>query len=135
MKPKILLRMASSLLLLHTMGHTIGALTWKQAPNARVAAVISGMQNEHFDFMGRSATLGNFFGGYGLINIGVLLLLTALLWLLSTEPNLKFVLLIGLFLLFMGTIELIYFFPFAAAISLLAGIFTLLAYLSWKPSN
>lgn len=110
MKAKILLRVAAILMLLHTAGHTVGALTWKEAPNARVATVISGMQNEHFDFMGRSVSLGSFFDGYGLTNIGVLFLLTLLLWLLSTEPNRKFILLIGLFLLFMGIIELIIFF-------------------------
>ena len=135
MKAKLSLRIASILMLLHTVGHTIGALTWKEAPNTRVATVINGMQTEHFDFMGRSASLGSFFDGYGFTNIGVLLLLTVLLWLLSAEPNRKFILLIGLFQLFMGVIELIYFFPFAAVISLLAGICTLLAYISWKPSN
>ena len=36
MKPKILLRIASILMLLHTAGHTMGALTWKEAPNAAV---------------------------------------------------------------------------------------------------
>lgn len=119
-------------MLLHTAGHTLGALTWKQAPNARVAAVISAMQTEHFDFMGRPVSLGSFFEGYGLTMIGVLLLLTLMLWL---GPDRKFTLLIGLFLLFMGLIELLYFFPFAAAFSLLAGIFTLYAYWIWKPSN
>jgi hypothetical protein len=132
---KIALRIAAVLMLLHTLGHTIGALTWKKAPNSRIAAVINGMQTEHFDFMGRSVTLGSFFDGYGFTNIGVLLLLTVLLWLLSTDPNRKFILLISLFLLFMGIVELIYFFPLAAAISLLAGIFTLYAYLIWKPSH
>ena len=135
MKAKILLRIAAVLMLLHTAGHTMGALTWKEAPNARVAAVINGMQTEHFNFMGRSVSLGSFFDGYGFTNIGVLLLLTILLWLLSTEPNRKFLLLTGLFLLFMGIIELIYFFPLAAIISLLAGICTLLAYFLWKPSH
>lgn len=132
---KIALRIAAILMLLHTIGHTVGALTWKQAPNVRVGIVITGMQTEHFDFMGRSVSLGSFFDGYGLTNIGVLLLLTSLLWLLSTESNRKFILPIGLFLLFMGIIELIYFFPLAAAISLLAGICTLLAYFLWKPSH
>jgi hypothetical protein len=132
MKPKIPLRVASGLMLLHTAGHTIGALTWKQAPNTRVATVITGMQTEHFDFMGRSTSLGNFFDGYGFIMIGVLLLLTVMLWL---EPGRKFILLIGLFLFFMGVIELIYFFLLAAVFALLAGILTLYVYLIWKPSN
>jgi hypothetical protein len=133
MKTKLLLRIAAVIMLLHTLGHTMGALTWKEAPNTRVAAVISGMQNEYFNFMGRSLTLASFFDGYGFSMIGVLLLVSILLWVLSTEPVGRIILALGLFLVFMGVIELIYFFPFAAAFSLLAGIATLIAYKrSWQ---
>lgn len=127
MKAKVLLRIAAVLMLLHTAGHTVGALTWKDAPNARVAAVVAGMQQEHFQFMGRSLTLGSFYEGYGFAMIGVLLLISGLLWLLSATPVRGMILLSGLFLVFMGVIELIYFFPFAAAFSLLAGLLSLIA--------
>ncbi|MDB5144602.1 MAG: hypothetical protein JWQ66_3315 [Mucilaginibacter sp.] len=133
MKAKLLLRIASILMLLHTAGHTIGALTWKEAPNARVATVVAGMQNEHFVFMGKSLTLASFFDGYGFGMIGVLLLVSMLLWILSEEPVRRILLVLGLFLIFLGVNELIYFFPFAAAFSLLAGICTLIAYRrSWQ---
>jgi hypothetical protein len=135
MKAKVLLRIAAVLMLLHTLGHTMGALTWKEAPNASVGAVINGMQNEHFDFMGRSVSLGSFFDGYGFSMIGVLLLVSLLLWLLSVEPNRRFMLVLGLFLLSLAIIEFIYFFPLAAAFSLLAGVSTLLAYGKSKLSN
>jgi hypothetical protein len=125
---KIALRIAAVLILLHTLGHTMGALTWKNAPNVRVAAVVTGMENEHFDFMGRSLTLSSFFNGYGFIMIGVLLLISILLWLLSSAPVRSMILLLGLFLIFMAITEFIYFFPFVAAFSLLAGISTLFAY-------
>jgi hypothetical protein len=132
---KVALRIAAILMLLHTAGHTLGALTWRNAPNARVAAVVTGMENEHFDFMGRSLTMGSFFEGYGFSMIGVLLLVSVLLWLLSAEPNKCLIAVLGIFLLFLSFIEFIYFFPFAATFSLLAGILTLYAYLKWKPSN
>jgi hypothetical protein len=125
---KIALRIAAALILLHMFGHTMGALTWKNAPNVRVAAVVTGMENEHFDFMGRSLTLASFFNGYGYSMIGVFLLVSVLLWLLSIEPNKRMIAVLGLFLLFLAIIEFIYFFPFAAAFSLLAGISTLFAY-------
>ena len=125
---KIALRIAAVLMLLHTAGHTIGAFTWKNAPNVRVGVVVNGMENEHFDFMGRSLTLASFFNGYGYSMIGVLLLVSVFLWLLSSEPNKRLVVVLGLFLLFQAIIEFIYFFPFAAAFSLLAGISTLFAY-------
>jgi cellulose synthase/poly-beta-1,6-N-acetylglucosamine synthase-like glycosyltransferase len=131
MKPKLLLRTASVIMLLHTVGHTFGALGWKNAPNAAVAAVIAGMQREHFDFMGRSSTIADFYEGYGFINIFVLLLLSVLLWLLSghaTNPavrNMSIVL--GIFLVIMSVCEYIYFFPLAAIMSLIAGVCALLA--------
>jgi hypothetical protein len=128
MKAKTLLRTAAVLMLLHTAGHTVGALTWKQAPNAAMKQVVDGMLNNRFDFMGRSASIGDFYSGYGFIMIGVLLLLSLLLWILSTEHIRSMILVLGLFLVFMAIIEVIYFFPFAAAFSLLAGIATLTAY-------
>lgn len=126
MTAKLLLRIAAILMLLHTIGHTIGALTWKDAPNPAVGQVVSGMQSQHFDFMGRSVTLGGFFEGYGFTMIGVLLLVTIFLWLFSsqsTNPLTKSLLpVLALFLLVMGVIEYIYFFPFAAVFSFLAGL-------------
>ncbi|MES2375968.1 MAG: hypothetical protein V4553_05300 [Bacteroidota bacterium] len=130
MKAKILLRTGSIIMLLHTMGHTVGALTWKEAPNVATKQVVDGMLNNRFDFMGRAVSFGDFYAGYGYTMIGVLLFISVLLWLLSAQPSLPVMLALGLLLLFMGVIELIYFFPFAAAFSLLAGLVTLLAY--WK---
>jgi hypothetical protein len=127
MKAKLRLRIAAILMLLHTIGHTIGALTWKQAPNPTVQQVVDGMQREHFSFMGRQVSLGAFFDGYGFTMIGVLLLITILLWMLSAQPVRSMIRVLGLFLVFLGIIEFIYFFPFAAAFSLLAGISTLFA--------
>ena len=118
-------------MLLHTAGHTMGALTWHDAPNAAVAQVVKGMETEHFEFMGRQATLGMFFNGYGFINIGVLLMISAMLWLLSGDAGNKlfggFTALLGVLLLGMGILEFVYFFAFAAALSALTGVCTLCA--------
>lgn len=108
---KIALRIAAVLMLLHTLGHTIGALTWKKAPNSRVVIVINGMQTEHFDFMGHPVSLGSYFDGYGFTLIGVLLFISVQLWLLSNTPVRPMIGLLGFLLLFVGIIELIYFFP------------------------
>lgn len=128
MKPKILLRVAAILMLLHTLGHTMGALGWKNAPNDAIRGVISGMQKNHFVFMGRSASLADFYEGYGLSMIGVLLLVSITLWLLSGDSNnplsRKLQPLFALFLLCLAIIEYVYFFPFAAAFTLLAGLCT-----------
>jgi len=128
MKAKILLRVAATLVLLHTVGHTLGALTWKEAPNAAIKQVVEGMLNNRFDFFGKSVSIGDFYAGYGYSMIGVLLLVSILLWLLSTEPNRRMVLVMGVFLLFLATIEFIFFFPLPAVLSLVAGVATLLAF-------
>lgn len=131
MKPKLLLRIGAILMFLHTIGHTIGALSWKDAPNPSVGQVLTGMQKNHFEFMGRTTTLASFYEGYGYTLILVLLLVSLMLWLLAAEINnplsAKLLALLSVFLLLMGAVEYIYFFPFAAAFSLLAGLCTLLA--------
>ena len=129
MKAKLLLRIAAVLMFLHTMGHTLGAFSWKTAPNPTVGLVIKGMETNHFDFMGRSVTLASFFDGYGFTMLLMLLFISILLWLLSanSENSLSARLLpvFAVFLLSMGIIEYVYFFPFAAAFSVAAGLFTL----------
>src|ERR1700744_5391763 len=113
MNPKILLRIASLLMFVHTIGHSFGALNWKNAPDAAVGRLISSMQTTHFAFMGRSATLAGFYEGYGLTMIFVLLLISVVLWLLSTaaagELSARLLPVFAVFLLFMGIIEYIYF--------------------------
>lgn len=131
MKPKTLLRIASVLMFLHTAGHTMGALTWKTPPNSAVGQVIRGMENNQFDFMGRRASLALFFDGYGAITLLVLLLMSAMLWLLSNQtenPLASRVLnLLIIFLLLTAVAEYIYFFLLAAAFTFLAGLGTLVA--------
>lgn len=126
MKPKTLLRIAAVLMSLHTIGHAMGALSWRTAPNAAVARVITGMENNHFDFMGQQASLAAFYDGYGVSMIFVLLLVSALLWLASNETENTFAARVlgalTVFLLVLAGVEYIYFFAFAAAFSLLAGL-------------
>ncbi len=140
MKPKLLLRIASILMLLHTIGHTIGSLTWKDSPDPAVAKVVQGMINQHFEFMGRSATIAMFYSGYGFILICVLLFVVALLWVLSNhasnQPLTKQVaLLLFLFLLALAIIEYICFFVLPGALSLLAAISTGIALIKINKLN
>ena len=129
MKPKLLLRIAAVLMFIHTMGHTLGALTWKTAPNPVIGLVIKGMETNHFDFMGRSVTLASFYEGYGFMMIFVYMFMSLLLWLLAADAGNKLCVrllpILAILLLSLGIIEYIYFFPFAAAISFIAGLCTL----------
>lgn len=131
MQLKVMMRIAAVLMLLHDTGHTFGALGWTKAPNTKVAAVISGMQLEHFDFMGRSSTLGQFYSGYGISMILVLLFVALQLWLLGDQPSRAMLVLMGLFLSGLVICEYVYFFPFAALFTLIAALLTWLSLYSY----
>ena len=109
MKPKLLLRIGAILMFLHTIGHTIGALSWKDAPNPSVGQVLTAMQKNHFVFMGRDTTLASFYEGYGYTMILALLLISMMLWFLAAESNnpllAKLLPLSTIFLLLMGVID------------------------------
>lgn len=128
MQHKIFLRIAAAIMLLHTLGHTLGAFTWKNAPTAKVALLIKGMENEHFNFMGRQASLAAFYSGYGIIMIFVLLMVTILLWLLSINPVRSILVVLGVFMVALALCEYVYFFPFAAVFSLAAACCVWIAY-------
>lgn len=132
MKNKLLLRIASVVMLLHTIGHSFGAFTWKEAPNSTVAGVIQGMDNTHFDFFGRQVTLGLFFQGYGVEMIAVYLFITLLLWLSGTylqdKMTRKLLPLLMALLLFFAAAEWVYFFALPAALTTVAALLTIVAY-------
>ena len=111
-------------MLLHTIGHCFGALSWKQAPNAKVQQIVDGMQSNHFAFMGRNASIGLFYEGYGISMIFVLIMIAVLLWLLASNYQYAIVAVLAIFLGALAITEFIYFFPFAAANTLLAGLLT-----------
>src|ERR1700758_563777 len=130
MNPKLLLRVASVVMMLHTIGHSIGALTWKQAPNAAIAKVVQAIEANYFDFYGRQVSLGMFFQGYGIGMIFVHLLIVVTLWLLSGYPDnvvtQKLLPVLIIFLVCFAVSEWIYFFPMPATMSSVAALVTAL---------
>lgn len=132
MKSKSLLRIAAVLMLLHDVGHTFGALGWAKPPNPKVGMIITGMQREHFDFMGRSATLAQFYNGYGISMIVILLFVAVQLWLLSKRPAKAMLLLMGIFLIALVICEYVYFFPFAALFTAVAALCTWISFLKYE---
>ena len=138
MKPKLSLRIASIIMLLHDVGHTIGHLGWKQGTDPVKQEVIRQMTENKFPFMGTTRSFGEYYEGYGTTSILALLLFAALLWILSgAEPRnaaltRKLLVVISVILLGWGIVELIYFFPFAASFSLLAMVLTVIAYFQWR---
>ncbi len=126
MKPKLLLRIAAILILIHAALHTMGFSGWKNDPDPAKRQVIQGMTGQKFPFMGTSRNMGEYYDGFGYASSIALLLIAFLLWvtsgelLSSTTLSRKIIMVLSFGLLFWGVDELIYFFPFAATITLLA---------------
>jgi hypothetical protein len=85
LKPSILYRTASVLLLIFAALHTFG---FRQVdPEWRVDSLVSSMRSIHFDIMGSDRTYLDFFVGFGFL-FSVFLVFTAVLaWQLSALSN------------------------------------------------
>ena len=131
MKPKLLLRIASGVMIFHLLGHTIGQSIWKQATDPVEQEVISQMTGHKFLFMGSIRSLADYYDGFSWATSIGLIFFAVILWLVSgaVKENAGLVLKILIattICLFAWSIdEFIFFFLFAACITLLAAILTL----------
>ena len=84
MKASLLYRIASILLLLFAIGHTLG---FRQTnPSWGVASLIDSMRSIHFDAQGFSRTYWDFFSAFGLFFSVFLLFAAVLAWQLAGLP-------------------------------------------------
>jgi hypothetical protein len=74
-----LYRIASVLLLLFALGHTVGFLKFKP-PTPEGIAVRDSMRSMHFEVRGRNYSYGGFYLGFGLFNSAYLLFSAMLAW-------------------------------------------------------
>ena len=115
MKRSLFIRIAAILIFLHTVGHCFGVFGSKPS-NPTIARVLEDMDQNHFAFMGRSASLGIFFEGYGVIIILFLLFSSIVIWWLAgqteTELGWRLLLLSFLYLFALAIMEILYRFPF-----------------------
>ena len=120
-------------MLLHTIGHTFGTLDWKKTTDPAKQEVIKQMTGNKFPFMGANRSMDDAMDGYGFALILTLFLITAILWMCSNYAAknstlvINFLILISIILLLSGIIELIYFFPLAAAFTLITMLLTVIA--------
>ena len=130
MQTKLLTRVAAFLMVFHAFAHNIGMSQWKIAKNPEQQAVISGMTDHRFPFMGAVHSFGDSFTGFGAVATIFMLLVAFLLWhtggFAAAQPGIskKFLFLLFLSLAATCIVEFIYFFPFAAIITLLAAVLT-----------
>jgi hypothetical protein len=128
MKAKILLRIAAFCILVHLLGHGVGHMTWKTPKDSKMQEVVSQMLNHKAEFMGATRSMGDYYDGYSLILFGVYGMSIVLLWMISTIERAqvsiaqKLLLPIAITYIFFGVIEYLYFFTFAASMSMLAGL-------------
>jgi len=128
MTPKILLRIAVVIILLHNIGHTLGHSGWKNAPDEVNRRAIDAMTSNEFMFMGEKSTYARFYDGYGYAGTLTLLLAMILLWMLSgaqSKLSKQLAMVTGLFLVSWAIMEYLYFFPLAAGMTLVAAILTI----------
>jgi hypothetical protein len=138
MKPKILLRIASGVIILHAVGHLFGMAGWTKAQTDEQKMVVHAMTDHRFPFMGAVHSFADSFNGFGWIVEISLLLASYLLWitgsLAGSQPRISRKLLAALCisLLAQSIFEFIYFFPAAACMSLIAALLTGLSFFLTK---
>jgi len=84
MKPPILYRIASVLMLLFAAGHTLGFR--QNVPDWGADAVLALMRSVHFNAQGFTRTYWDFFSAFGLYLSVFLVFAAVLAWLLSNLP-------------------------------------------------
>lgn len=122
-RASLLLRIAAVIMLLHSIGHIVGASGW-QNPNGKVPAdVVQKMQNTHFNIKGADTTMAMSFSGMSYMASIFLLLITAVLWMSSTRTGREgsgILLMIAAATACLAVVEFIFFFPGVAFLSLAA---------------
>lgn len=88
MKASWLYRIATILLVLFAVGHTVGFR--RNVPEWKAASVIGAMQSTHFDAQGFNRSYWDFFSAFGLLFSVFLLFAAALAWQLGRVPTKTF---------------------------------------------
>lgn len=84
MKPSLLYRIASILLILFAVGHTLG---FRQVdPKWGVDSLIQSMRSVHFNANGSERTYWDFFVGFGLFVTALMVLASVIAWQLGSLP-------------------------------------------------
>jgi hypothetical protein len=133
MKAKVALRIACILILIHLLGHALGHSTWDSPEDSGMQSVVAAMKSHSAEFMGATRSMADYFTGYSSIMFFLYAMSISVLWTCSSvgETNRifarKILSPIALAYVAFGVIEFTYFFAFAGAMSLGAGLLILYA--------
>jgi hypothetical protein len=130
MKPKLLLRITSFLMLFYAVSHTFSVLTVKKVTDEQALKTLDMMSAVFVPMFGKPSpsTYFNFFFGYGLSSTVTLLTLCALFWMLAGQaeeaPARVRNLLLPLLCAMIGyaVLDFVYFFPPPAIVCVLASV-------------
>lgn len=132
MSAKNLICIAAVLILIHLLGHAVGHFSWDDSAGP-LFEVVKLMKSKSADFMGATKSLADYYHGYSMIMFGLYGMSIAILLILANHTSSKMtrqlLIPIGITYVFFGIIECLYFFPFAAAVSFLAGLLILFSVL------
>ncbi len=129
------MRIASVIIFLHATGHFLGVVNATKAETDEENMVIHAMTEHRFPVMGAVHSFADFLHGFGWIGEVFLLMTAYLLWftgsLAAVQPAISRKLSAVLFisLLSQTILEIIYFFPVAYVLSLIATVLTGLSFL------
>lgn len=121
------------MILIHLLGHAVGHMTWDQPEDPRMQEVVNAMVGYKTEFMGATRSMGDYFNGYSLIMFFVYAMSISILWYASDFPDnqksitQKILYPLGIAYVAFGVIEFYNFFPFAAIMSLGAGLVILIS--------
>ena len=139
MKPKILLRIASIVMLLHDAGHSSQLVLWTKTDDPAKQQVITAMTTQRFPFMGAMRSMGDGFEGFIWAASLAMLFFAIVLWLISSDTKnpLARTVLGALLIILAGwwIVELNYFFLIAAAMTFVAWLLVTIALMRMRGAN
>ena len=133
MRAKVWLMIACIFILVHLLGHAVGHASWKKPDDAGMQEVVDAMVSYKSEFMSATRSMVDYYIGYSLILFFVYAMSISILWVVSRaqrdERGLvkKILYPMAFAWLAFGVVEFMYFFPFAATMSLGAGLLMLAA--------
>jgi hypothetical protein len=128
MTPKILQRIAAIVILVHLLGHTVGHIMWDNPDDPKMQEVVNAMKGYESDFMGARKSMADYYEGYSWEIFFLYGMTISILWVVSgfkqddKAMTKKLLYPIAIAYMAFGVIEFIHFFPFAASLSMIAGI-------------
>ena len=132
MKAKTLLRISIVPVLIKLLGHSVGHSGWDKPEDPKMLEVVSAMKGYTGAFMGSSYNMAEYYTGYSLMILCIYVFMAYLLWrasgLMNEHPAVSRALVWPVAILFgvFGILEFMYFFPFAASMSVLASVLIIL---------